>query len=260
MAKKKRKKSFRLFIKTFLCLIYLLISFVLVVSAYRLHLKDKEIIKWSEVKTTNQYSYLEIIQMSEPFAVIKNEDKQIHFVREQEDNGSWHTYLVAIKKEDYGKYKKLIDYTYERTSDEVEPIKLYGYPIKISDSIKNLAIKNIENFVPIENKVVLTEKNFEKYLTDTYLDTTKGQKHDLDYIVIILLVMTFILLVLIVVTILDKDKIVDGVDNLIEKELDERYKNKILEENKAILRQEKEIRKKAVTKEKIEDEEDIEII
>ena len=62
MAKKKRKKSFRLFIKTFLCLIYLLISFVLVVSAYRLHLKDKEIIKWSEVKTTNQYSYLEIIQ------------------------------------------------------------------------------------------------------------------------------------------------------------------------------------------------------
>ena len=216
---KRKKKSFRLIIKTVLCLIYLLISYVLVFSSFRLYLKDKQIIKWSDIKTTNQYSYIEASQMSEAFAVIKEENKQIHFVIEQEKNGSWHTYLVAIKPEDYAKYKDLIDYTYERTDKKVASLKLYGYPVKISKSIKSLAIKNIENFVPIENKIVLNEENFEQYLTDTYLDTTSEKVHQLNYIIIILLLMAFVLFILIIFTIFDKDKIVDEVDYILEKEI-----------------------------------------
>lgn len=226
MAKKKKKQKFRLVIKIFLCLIYLLISSSLVFCAFRLYEEDKEIVKWSDVETTDQYSYIEISQMSEAFAVIKEEGKQIHFVIDQETDGTWHTYLIAIKTAEYEKYKNIIDYTYERTTEKPEGLKIYGYPVKITKNIKDLAIKNIENFVPIENKVILTENNFEEYLTDTYLDTTQEKKENVNYIIIILLLMSFVLLVLIIFTIFDKDKIVDEVDYIIEKEIKEKPKKK----------------------------------
>lgn len=220
MAKKKKNQKIRWIIKLFLCLAYLLIGSILVFCAFRLYEKDQEIIKWSDVSNTKQYSYIEISQMSEAFAVIKDEDKQIHFVIEQEKNKNWHTYLIAIKKSDYSKYKNIIDYTYERTKENQVPLKIYGYPVKIPNNVKKLAIKNIENFVPIENKVVLTSDNFEKYLTDTYLDTTMSKKKDVNYIIVILLLMTFTLFILMIFTIFDKDKIVDEVDHIIEKEID----------------------------------------
>ncbi len=226
MAKSKRKKRIRMLVKTFLCCIYLLISFVLIFCSFRLYEKDKEIIKWKDVETTKQYSTLTISQMSEAFAVIKEEDIQFHFVIEQENEKVWHTYLIAIKPSDYAKYKPIIDYTYERVKTKQNPITIYGYPVKIPNKIKDLAIKNIKNFVPIENKVVLTEKNFEQYLTDTYLDTTKEKQKDLNYFIIILLLMSFVLLVLTIFTIFDKDKIVDEVDHILEKEIQESKKHK----------------------------------
>lgn len=247
MAKTKKKKRFRLVVKTILCLIYLLISSILVFCAFRLYINDKKIVKWSDVVTTKQYSYIEISQMSETFAVVKDEKKQIHFVIEQEKEGSWHTYLIAIKSSDYKKYKGIIDYTYERTDKKPITFKVYGYPIKISNNIKKLAIKNIKNFVPIENQITLTNKNFEKYITDTYLDTTIAKKHDTNYIIIVLLLMSFVLLVLIIFTIFDKDKIVDEVDNILEKEIKDKQKKK----NK---------RKKKRKNKSVKKEENIEII
>ena len=225
MAKKKKNQKIRWIIKLLLCATYLLIGSILVFCAFRLYEKDQEIVKWSDVSNTTEYSYIEISQMSEAFAVIKDEDKQIHFVIEQEKNKNWHTYLIAIKKSDYAKYKKIIDYTYERTKEKQVPIKIYGYPVKIPNNIKKLAIKNIKNFVPIENKVVLTNNNFEKYLTDTYLDSTMSKKKDVNYIIVVLLLMTFVLFILIIFTIFDKDKIVDEVDYMIEKEIDDRKKH-----------------------------------
>ena len=44
---------------------------------------------------------------------------------------------------------------------------------KIKDDLKDLAIKNVSNFVPAENEVVITKDNFETYLTNSYLNTTK---------------------------------------------------------------------------------------
>lgn len=245
MTKIQKKKKFRRTIKIFLCLIYLLISSILIFCAFRLYVNDKKIIKWSDVVTTKQYSYIEISQMSETFAEIKEENKQIHFVIEQEKDGSWHTYLIAIKTSDYNKYKNLIDYTYERIETKPKSLKIYGYPIKISKDIKKLAIKNIKSFVPIENQVVLTSKNFEKYLTDTYLDTTLSKKHDTNYIIIALLLMAFVLLVLIGFTLFDRDKIVDGVDNILEKELKTKNKQK---------------RKKKSKKKRKKDKEELEVI
>ncbi len=155
--------------------------------------------------------------MSEAFAVT-NDNKQIHFVIEQDETLEWHTYLIAIKKEDYNNYKNIIDYTYERVLEKPEPITVYGYPKKITANIKELAIKNIGNFVPIENKVVLTNDNFEEYLTNTYLDTTIPKTHKTNYIIVALLTLGLIIFILIIFTIFDKDRIVDEVEEIIEKE------------------------------------------
>lgn len=254
---KKKKKRFRLLVKILLCFIYLVIGAVLVLCAYRLHEKDRKIIKWSDVSSTGEYSYIDVSQMSETFAVIKEENKQIHFVIEQDEDLEWHTYLIAIKNSDYDKYKKIIDYTYERTEEKPEKLRLYGYPVKISSNIKSLAVKNIKNFVPIENQVELTEDNFEQYLTDTYLDTTQTKKENLNYIVITLLLMAFVLLILIIVTLFDKDKIVDEVDNILEKEIKEIEKKKDKKKKKV---KNKKTKKKVKKTSKQNKNDDIEII
>ena len=217
--KKKKQKKIRLVVKLSLCILYVGIIAVLVSSGFRLYEEDKKIVKWKDVTTTSEYSYIEISQMSEAFAIV-NKNKQIHFVIEQTKKGVWHTYLIAIKKSDYDKYKDIIDYSYERTDKKPEKQKIYGYPRKITKNIKKLAIKNISNFVPIENSVVIDSKNFEKYLTNTYLDSTLEQSHKTNYIIVILLVMALVLFVLIIFTLFDKDKIVDEVDEIIEKEID----------------------------------------
>ena len=119
--------------------------------------------------------------------------------------------MVAISKDDYNNYKSIIDYTYERTTEKPEAITIYGYPKKITDNIKELAIKNIVNFVPIENQIVLTNENFEEYLTNTYLDTTIPKTHKTNYIIVLLLTLALILFILIIFTIFDRDRIVDEV-------------------------------------------------
>lgn len=219
MSKYKKKKKIRLLIKSLLCFIYLFIICILCFASFKIFEEEEKIVPWSEVQKTNQYSYLEISEMSEAFAEIPEENKQIHFVIEKEETGEWHTYLIAIKKEDYPKYKNIIDYTYERGDIAPSKIKVYGYPIEINNNIKELAIKNISNFVPIENEVILTNENFENYLTNTYLDTTLPKIHEFNYFVLILLLVALALFILLVFTIFDKDKLVDEVDNIIEKDL-----------------------------------------
>lgn len=239
---KKKKNKFRLLIKFLLCITYIFIMMILVFVSFKLFKEEKKIVNWKDVEQTDQYSYIEISEMSEAFAEIGN--KQFHFVIEKEQSGVWHTYLIAIKKSDYDKYKNLIDATYERIENTNEVIKVYGYPIKINNNVKDLAIKNIKNFVPIENQVVLTEDNFEQYLTNTYLDTTIKKTRKLNYFILVLLLMALVLFILLIFTIFDKVKTVDEAYNMIEK--DTKYKGK---------------KKKAKKKlKKKEDKDDIEII
>lgn len=209
----------RLAVKMIMCLVYLIVITILFMCAYKIFEKEQEIPSWSDVENIDEYTYMTIYKMSEKFAYYKDADIGIHFIIEKEETGQWHTYLVAIKESEYNKYKSIIDYTYERTDIEPEPIRVYGYPVNTSEELKELAIKNIENFVPATNEVKISKDNYEAYLTNSYLDTTINRKDEFNVILFVTLFLLFVVIMLFIITILDKDKIVDNIDNKIEREI-----------------------------------------
>ena len=209
----------RLAVKMIMCLVYLIVITILFMCAYKIFENEQEIPSWSDVENIDEYTYMTIYKMSEKFAYYKDADIGIHFIIEKEETGQWHTYLVAIKESEYNKYKSIIDYTYERTDIEPEPIRVYGYPVNTSEELKELAIKNIENFVPATNEVKISKDNYEAYLTNSYLDTTISRKDEFNVILFVTLFLLFVVIMLFIITILDKDKIVDNIDNKIEREI-----------------------------------------
>lgn len=217
--KKKIIDEKRFAIKMFMCLVYLIIITILFVCSYRIFEQKKNIVSWSNVETVEDYTYITISKMSEKFAYYQDTNIGIHFVIEKEDTGLWHTYLIAINENDYDKYKAIIDYTYERTTEVPEPVKVYGYPVITNDELKNLAIKNIKNFVPAENEVQITTENYNAYLTNCYLDTTRSKEDKFNGILFVSLLLLLIVIMLLIATIFDKDKIVDNLDGKIEDEL-----------------------------------------
>ena len=124
--------------------------------------KQKEVY-FSESESVNDYSYINIYKMSEKFAYYKESNIGIHFVIDKEETGQWHTYLVAINESDYKKYKSIIDYTYNRTDIEPKSIRVYGYPVLVNNELKEMAIKNIEKFIPAQNEVKITNENYENF-------------------------------------------------------------------------------------------------
>jgi len=236
--KKKRIKEKRLAIKLIMCLMYVIIITVLFVCSYQLFQEKKNIVPWSEVENIEDYTYVTISKMSEKFAYYKTANIGIHFVIEKEDTGLWHTFLIAINEDDYDKYKKIIDYTYGRTDKEPKPKKVYGYPVITSKELRDLAIKNIVNFVPSENEVTINENNYDAYLTNSYLDTTRSQEDKFSIVLFISLLTLFIVFALFIATLFDKDKIVDQVDKHLDEEIDrarlmfQRSKEKMKKKNK----------------------------
>ncbi len=219
--KKKRKKinEKKLTIKLLLITLYLIVITILFVCSYKIY-QDKNIIKpWSETSSIEDYTYIEISKMSEKFAYYEEKNIGIHFVIEKEDTGRWHTYLIAIDEKDYDKYKELIDYSYERTTTEVKPIKVYGYPVIVNNELKEMAINNIKNFVPAENEVTITEDNYETYLTNCYLDTTQKRKDSFSYLLLVTSFFLFVVIVLLIATILDHDKLISRVDKKVKEKL-----------------------------------------
>ena len=221
----KKYNSQRLTIKLLLCLIYIIIITVLFVCAYKLYQEKIYIKSWAEVESVEDYTYITIHKMSEKFAYYEETNIGIHFVIEKETTGQWHTYLIAIDEDKYDEYKDIIDYTYERTNKMPKAKKVYGYPVITTDDIKTLAIKNIENFIPAENEVVISEENYETYLTNSYLDTTKNRVDVFNYYLFAVLLIIFIVFFLLILTIFNKDRLVDKVD---EKLLEDIKKDKII--------------------------------
>lgn len=227
---KKEISEKKLTIKMFLCSIYLIVITILAVCSYRLFQEKYYAKPWGEVESVEEYSYIEVSKMSEKFAYYEEENLGIHFVIEKEDTGLWHTYLIGINEDEYNKYKDIIDYTYERTDKEPTPLKVYGYPEIIKEDLKELAIKNVANFVPAENEIKITKDNFETYLTNSYLNTTKEKTDRFSLALFISLILLFIMIALFIFTIFDKDKILytipeefkEKVNNLTKK-----IKNKI---------------------------------
>lgn len=203
----KEKTEKRLAIKLGLSIVYLIVITILFVCSYKLFQAKYYAKPWGEVESVDEYSYIIVSRMSEKFAYYEKENIGIHFVIEKEDTGVWHTYLIAIDENEYDKYKEIIDYTYERTKEEPKPLKVYGYPEIIKTDLKNLAIKNIVNFVPSENEITITEDNFETYITNSYLDTTKEKQDYFSIILFITLILLFVMIALFIFTIFDKDKL-----------------------------------------------------
>ena len=203
----KEKTEKQLTIKLCLCIVYLIVITILFVCSYKLFQAKYYARPWGEVESVDEYSYIKVSRMSEKFAYYEKENIGIHFVIENEETGVWHTYLIAIDENEYDKYKEIIDYTYERTKEEPKPLKVYGYPEIIKTDLKNLAIKNIVNFVPSENEITITEDNFETYITNSYLDTTKEKKDYFSIILFVTLILLFVMIALFIFTIFDKDKL-----------------------------------------------------
>ena len=106
MKKKKEVKVRRFAIKLVLCMVYLVIITILLVSSFRIFKEKKLISPWDEVHSTDDYSYVQISKMSEKFAYYENENIGLHFIIEEKETGEWHTYVIAI---DEDKYDDLID-------------------------------------------------------------------------------------------------------------------------------------------------------
>lgn len=220
----------KLTLKMFLCSIYLIVITILAVCSYRLFQEKYYAKPWGEVESVEEYAYIEVSKMSEKFAYYEQEKLGIHFVIEKEDTGLWHTYLIGINENDYAKYKDIIDYTYERTDKEPKPIKVYGYPEIIKEDLKKLAIKNVVNFVPAENEVKITTENFETYLTNSYLNTTKEKVDRFSLALFISLILLFIMIALFIFTVFDKDKLLYKIPEEFTdkvKELKQKVKSKL---------------------------------
>ena len=214
--KKKKVNEKRLIIKFLACTVYLIVIMILFVCSYKPFEQKNNMVRWSEVESVEEYSYIEISRMSEKFAYYEEENIGIHFVIELDDTGEWRTYLVAIDEDNYAKYKDIIDYSYERITEEPEPLKVYGSPSIISEELKEMALNNIDNFLPKENKIEITSENFENYLTNSYLDTTQDKREYFNIILFATLILLMIMIFLLIFTILDKDKIVDNLDDVID--------------------------------------------
>ena len=215
----------RLTIKLLLSLVYIIIITVLFVCAYKLYEEKTSIKKWDEVETVEDYTYITINKMSEMFAFYEDANLGFHFVIEKEPTGQWHTYVIAIDEDKYDDYKDIIDYTYERTNKVPKAKKVYGNPVITTDDNKELAIKNIPNFVPAENEIQITEENYETYLTNSYLDTTKERVDVFNYYLFAVLLLLGTVVFLLILTVLNRDRLVDKVD---EKLLEELKKSKIV--------------------------------
>ena len=203
----KKAKEKKLIIKYLLCTIYLIIITLLFVSAYSEYQKYMNIPKLQETSSTKEYAYINVSKMSEKFAYYKETNTGIHYVIEKEDTGLWHTYLIGINEDDYKNYKEIIDYTYGRIDKEPKAIKVYGYPVVINDKLKELAIKNIKNFVPKDNEVVITKDNFNDYLTNSYLDTTKSREDVFDPLLIANYLALALIIILFIITLLGKESV-----------------------------------------------------
>ncbi len=202
----------RFTIKLFLSIIYIIVITILIVVAFLIFQYNEEDIYFSEATNVNRYSYVEVDLMSEAFASYDDDEKTIHFIIDKHDSGAWNTYVVAISKEDYSLYKDIIDYTYERVEVVPPTLKVYGYPVIIDDSLLQLTLDNIVNFVPKENEVILTTENYFNYITNSYLDTTIEFDSSFDILLFIIALLIFIVFFLFCYTLFGYNKIIEVIE------------------------------------------------
>lgn len=206
----KKTNEKKIFLKLLKLSIYLIIITILSVFANYLYVKQNTSVSFQDVENTKDYSYIDIYKMSEKFAYNEEKNIGIHFIIDKEDTGLWHTYLIAINESDYNNYKEIIDYTYNRIDKIPKSIRVYGYPVLVNDELKEMAIKNIEKFIPAQNETKITKENYENYLTNSYLDTTKSINRNINFIFILIIILLFSFIGLFILTIFEKEKVKKG--------------------------------------------------
>ena len=206
----KKTNEKKIFLKLLKLSIYLIIITILSVFANYLYVKQNTSISFQDVENTKDYAYIDIYKMSEKFAYNEEKNIGIHFIIDKEDTGLWHTYLIAINESDYNNYKEIIDYTYNRIDKVPKSIRVYGYPVLVNDELKEMAIKNIEKFIPAQNETKITKENYETYLTNSYLDTTKNKNRNINLIFILIIILLFSFIGLFILTIFEKEKVKKG--------------------------------------------------
>ena len=154
----KKTNEKKIFLKLLKLSIYLIIITILSVFANYLYVKQNTSISFQDVENTKDYAYIDIYKMSEKFAYNEENNIGIHFIIDKEETGLWHTYLIAINESDYNNYKEIIDYTYNRIDKVPKSIRVYGYPVLVNDELKEMAIKNIEKFIPAQNETKITSQ------------------------------------------------------------------------------------------------------
>ncbi len=184
MAKKKLKLKKSILYRFTFSIIFLIIICILFFSSYFIYTKSRKIAYYTS--KNKDYSYLEIVEMSDSFADIGN--KELHFVRDNKN-----IYVVAISKKEIKGYQNVMNYTYGKTKER-KTMKIYGYPISKNNQIKKLEMKYINYFLPYEERININYHNYNQYLFDTYLDTTINPLYQFNYIVFLLLLLFAILL------------------------------------------------------------------
>lgn len=253
MSKKRKKnkinkKERKIAVKLLLSIVFLTVITILGICSFRIFQAEEMSVSWLNVKKSDQYAYMYISKMSEKFAYDETTNKSYHFVMEVEDTGIWHTYIIAINQNEYNKYKDVIDYTYERIETQ-QKVKVYGYPVLINEDLKSIALKNIKNFVPADNEIEITDKNFEKYLTNSYLDTTIPKNDDFNYILFALVMILVIIIALFIYVIFCKDK------KIVKVEKKNKIETKQVKNNKNLKKEVVKVENKT-TKEKISSKKD----
>lgn len=200
----KKRSNARIGIRLLLSVIYLMIITIIFVCGYRIYMEDNNCKPYQEATSTDDYSYIEVSKMSEKFAYSNKTNVGIHFVVEKEETGIWHTYLVAINEKKIKKYQKLIDYANGKTNTIPKTVKLYGYPENVDENLKEIAIKNINSFLPSTNEVKINNENYEQYLTNSYLDTTKRKEVIISPFLVFLSALLLLVFLLLILVLIDK--------------------------------------------------------
>jgi len=184
MVKKKLKLKKRVLYKLLVSINLLIAIIILFLSSYYIYTNSRKINYYN--KNTTDYSYLKIEEMSDSFATIGN--KELHFVKDHNN-----IYIIAIETKEKAKYQEIIDYTYGKTKNK-KNLQVYGYPINTNTKIKDLAIKYINKFLSLEERLEINKNNYHKYFGSTYLDTTINSYYKFNYIVFILFLLFLVVL------------------------------------------------------------------
>ena len=204
-----KEKKKRVIVKSILCLVYLIILGILLFGSFKLYQDKEEIRPFSEIESSEEYTYITINKMSDKFYYLKEDNIGYHYTLDKDN-----LYIIAINENELDTYKSIMDYTNGKTKKKPDSEKVYAYPVPVEDKVKEEAIKNIKSFTDIE----ITEENYEEHFTNMVLDTTKEKKEDFNIILFLTLFLSFLVFVLLFLTIIDKDKI---VDSMLEEEKEE---------------------------------------